>query len=263
MDLIGVVEAKKWAKQVGSDVMQAKRYARDVEIKGEECFIGGPWNLYKVPFMFSTNGRPYLKQLEDKSGVWFLDGREPTNHPRPLHAWYSPEELEELLKQDIVSANKKLAVEPFDYLGLRDYQEAAVRKVEGALLDNQQNILLAMATGTGKTRTAIGLIYRLIKSDRFKRVLFLVDRNALSEQASDSFHDVLLEDFLSFSKTFGVKDITQSEVESDTRVDVSTVQSIMRRIMFNNNDANIPTVDQYDCIVVDEAHRGYRKNRYC
>ncbi len=261
MDLIGFVEAKKWGKQVVSDVGQAKRYSCDIVIKGEECFIGGPWSKYKVPFMFSTNGRPYLKQLEDKSGIWFLDGRESTNHPRPLHAWYSSEGLKDLLKQDIVAATKKIEKESFDYLGLRDYQETAVRKVEKALLSNQQAILLAMATGTGKTRTAIALIYRLIKSDRFKRVLFLVDRNALGEQASDSFHDIQIEDFLSFSETFGVADIDTTEVESDTRVDVSTVQSIMRRIMFSNDDAKIPTVDQYDCIVVDEAHRGYTLDR--
>ncbi len=261
MDLIGFVEAKKWERQVVSDVGQAKRYSRDVEIKGEEQFIGGPWATYKAPFMFATNGRPYLKQLEDKSGIWFLDGRDPTNHPRPLHAWYSPEGLKELLKQDIAAANEKLKQESFEYLGLWDFQETAVRKVEEALQKNQQNVLLAMATGTGKTRTAIGLIYRLIKSDRFKRVLFLVDRNALGEQAGDKFHDVQIEDFLSFSETFGVKDITKSDVETDTRVDVSTVQSMMRRILFNHNDANIPTVDQYDCIVVDEAHRGYTLDR--
>jgi len=261
MELIGLVEAKKWGKQVVSDVSQAKRYACDVTIKGEAAFSGGPWNQYKVPFMFATNGRPYLKQLEQQSGIWLLDGRDPTNHPRPLHAWYSPEGLIDLLKQDIVSANKKLKAESFDYLSLRDYQVTAVRKVEEALLNKQQNILLAMATGTGKTRTAIGLIYRLIKSDRFKRVLFLVDRNALGEQASDSFHDIQIEDFLSFSETYGVKDINHPEVESETRVDVSTVQSIMRRILFSLDDTKIPPVDVYDCIVVDEAHRGYTLDR--
>ncbi|MDT8389173.1 MAG: type I restriction-modification system endonuclease [Lentisphaeria bacterium] len=261
MDLIGLVEAKKWEKTVVSDIGQAKRYARDVKIQGEEQFVGGPWNAYKVPFLFSTNGRPYLKQLEDQSGIWFLDGRKPTNHPRPLQAWYSPEGLRQLLKQDIASAYEKLDQESFDYLGLRDYQEKAVRKVEEALRENQQNILLAMATGTGKTRTAIGLIYRLIKSDRFRRVLFLVDRNALGEQAGNSFSDIQLEDFLSFAETFDVKDITTSDVETDTRVDVSTVQSILHRLLFNANDENVPTIDQYDCIVVDEAHRGYTLDR--
>ncbi len=261
MELIGFVEAKKWERSVVSDIGQAKRYARDVEIKGEEQFVGGPWNDYKVPFLFSTNGRPYLKQLEEHSGIWFLDGRGSTNHPRPLQAWYSPEGLKELLRQDIASAYEKIEQEPFGYLGLRDYQEKAVRKVEEALRSNQQNILLAMATGTGKTRTAIGLIYRLIKSDRFRRVLFLVDRNALGQQASDSFGDVQLEDLLSFAEIFGVKDISKTDIETDTRVDVSTVQSILRRILFNSDDDNVPTVDQYDCIVVDEAHRGYTLDR--
>lgn len=70
-------------------------------------------------------------------------------------------------------------------LGLRYYREDAVRAVEQAIVNGQQHILLAMATGTGKTRTAIALMFRLIQSQRFKRVLFLVDRRSLGEQALD------------------------------------------------------------------------------
>lgn len=68
-------------------------------------------------------------------------------------------------------------------LGLRYYQEDAVRAVEKAIVKGQQEILLAMATGTGKTRTAIAMMFRLIQSQRFKRILFLVDRRSLGEQA--------------------------------------------------------------------------------
>ncbi|MEA3386092.1 MAG: DUF4145 domain-containing protein, partial [Thermodesulfobacteriota bacterium] len=61
INLVGVVEAKKKAKDVVSDLRQAKRYASDVEIKGEERFLCGPWGEYRVPLLFVTNGRPYLK----------------------------------------------------------------------------------------------------------------------------------------------------------------------------------------------------------
>ncbi len=257
MNLVGVVEAKKKAKDVVSDLRQAKRYARDVEIKGEEHFAGGPWGEYKMPLLFATNGRPYLKQLEQKSGIWFLDGRRPTNHPRPLHAWYSPQGVIELLQQDQDKAESELKKEPFDYLGLRDYQIRAVEKIEEALQKGKRAMLLAMATGTGKTLTAIGLLYRLIKTDRFRHVLFLVDRNALGEQAEDKFKETRLEDLQTFDQIFDLKGVKAAIPEETTRVHISTVQGMMHRIMFNVNDDAIPTVDQYDCIVVDEAHRGY------
>ena len=257
MNLVGVVEAKKKARDVVSDLRQAKRYARDVEIKGEERFIGGPWGEYKVPLLFVTNGRPYLKQLEQKSGIWFLDGRRPINHPRPLHAWYSPQGAIELLQQDQDKAESELKKEPFDYLGLRDYQIRAVKKIEESLEEGKRAMLLAMATGTGKTLTAIGLLYRLIKTSRFRHVLFLVDRNALGLQAEDKFKETRLEDLQTFDQIFDLKGVKTTGPEETTRVHISTVQAMIRRIMFNVNDDAIPTVDQYDCIVVDEAHRGY------
>ncbi len=257
MNLVGVIEAKKKAKDVVSDLLQAKRYGRDVEIKGEEHFAGGPWGEYKVPLLFATNGRPYLKQLEQKSGIWFLDGRRPANHPRPLHAWYTPQGVIELLQQDQDKAESELKKEPFDYLGLRDYQICAVQKVEEALEKGKRAMLLAMATGTGKTLTAIGLLYRLIKTSRFRHVLFLVDRNALGLQAEDKFKETRREDLQTFDQIFDLKGVKTTKPEETTRVHISTVQGMIRRIMFNVNDDAIPSVDQYDCIVVDEAHRGY------
>lgn len=257
MQLLGVVEAKKRERDVVSDLGQSKRYSIDIKLVGEELFVAGTWGDYKVPFLFASNSRPYLKQLETKSGIWFLDGRRTVNHPRPLHAWYTPEGLLELLKQDQDSASEKLKEEPFEYLDLRDYQNRSIQKVEEALEKDQQSILLAMATGTGKTRVAISLIYRLIKSGRFRRVLFLVDRNALGEQAEDKFKETRLEDLLTFDQIFDLKGVDDPKPEETTKVHISTVQGVMQRIMYNANDAAIPTVDQYDCIVVDEAHRGY------
>lgn len=261
MLLVGVVEAKKRERDVVSDLGQAKRYAVDLQPVGEELFAGGPWGEYRVPFLFATNSRPYLKQLEQKSGVWFQDGRRPVNHPRPLHAWYTPQGLMELLKQDQDDATRRLQEEPFDYLDLREYQQRAVRTVEEALAQERRAILLAMATGTGKTRVAIGLIYRLIKSCRFRRVLFLVDRTALGEQAGDAFKETRLEDLLTFDQIFDLKEVGVTRPEETTRVHIATVQGMARRIMGDGDASTVPAVDQYDCIVVDEAHRGYTLDR--
>ncbi|WP_347489811.1 type I restriction-modification system endonuclease [Desulfoscipio sp. XC116] len=256
LEIIGLVEAKKKSKDVVADMEQVKNYAKHITQRADEI-IPGTLGSYKVPFLFTTNSRPYLKQLETKSGVWLLDARKKTNHPRPLQAWYTPQGLKELLKQNIDLATEKLHREPYDYLNLRDYQVAAIKTVEKALSEEQLNILIAMATGTGKTRTTIGLVYRLIKLDRFKRILFLVDRSALGEQAEDAFKEARLEDFHTFTQIFDLKGLADKTPETTTKVHIATVQGMVRRIMFGGDDADTPTVDRYDCIVVDEAHRGY------
>jgi type I restriction enzyme R subunit len=86
LDVIAVVEAKRESKDVPGDIGQSKRYSRTFELHGNARVAGGPWGQYKVPFLFATNGRPYLKQLETKSGIWFLDGRRKENHRRTTWA---------------------------------------------------------------------------------------------------------------------------------------------------------------------------------
>ncbi|NMS07736.1 DEAD/DEAH box helicase family protein, partial [Vibrio parahaemolyticus] len=104
--------------------------------------------------------------------------------------WHRPEELIAKLESDNQLNNRWFSDNAdMSDLGLRYYQEEAVQAVEKAIVSGQQDILLAMATGTGKTRTAIALMYRLIQSQRFKRILFLVDRTSLGKQALDSFED--------------------------------------------------------------------------
>ena len=93
-----------------------------------------------------------------------------------------------MLGKDIDAGNRALEQMPFDLLrdkdglNLRDYQLRAIQAAEQAIIDGKNTALLAMATGTGKTRTVLGMIYRFLKTGRFKRILFLVDRTALGEQ---------------------------------------------------------------------------------
>jgi type I restriction enzyme, R subunit len=261
LDLIGVVEAKKMGRDVISDIAQGKRYSKGALLDGQARFVGGPWGEHRVPFLFSTNARPYLDQLKEKSGIWFLDTRSTTNHPRPLQGWYSPEELLGLFQQDVPGAQRKLAKERMDYLGLRDYQEKAIRKIEAALNQGRDRLLVAMATGTGKTRLAIGLIYRLITTGRFRRIVFVVDRNALGEQAGDKFKETRLEELKTFDQIFDLKEVDESQIEATTKVKIATVQALMHAIMYPSDIRDIPSVGQYDCIIVDEAHRGYTLDR--
>ena len=261
LDFVGVAEVKKLGRDVLSDLIQSKRYSRGAQLEDLTRFPGGPWGEYRVPFLFSTNGRPYLEQVMEKSGIWFLDARTPTNHPRPLKGWYAADELVAYLGQDPRAAHAKLVHEPLDYLGLRDYQEQALLNIERALNLGQTRLLVAMATGTGKTRLAISLIYRLIKTGRFRRILFVVDRTALGEQAGDKFKETRLEDLKTFDQIYDIKDVDQIEIEPTTKVNIATVQGLMRAILNPTEKRPAPSVGQYDCIIVDEAHRGYTLDR--
>ena len=253
---LAVVEVKRQLKDVPASIEQAKRYSRGLKIGSDEVVPGGPWGEYKIPFLFATNGRPYLKQIKTKSGIWFLDGRLPSNNARPLEAWYTPTGLSDLLKQDIAAADEQLKQEPADYLPLREYQKDAIRSVEDALAKGRRELLLAMATGTGKTRTCIGIVYRLIKAQRFRRVLFLVDRTALGEQAFDAFNDVKLENYQSFTEIYDVKELGDLVPDDTTKLQFATIQGMVKRVLYPGDNAPPPS-DWYDCIVVDECHRGY------
>ena len=113
-----------------------------------------------------------------------------------------------------------------------------------------------MATGTGKTRTILGMIYRFIKSNRFRRILFLVDRTALGEQAADVFKEVKIEDLMTLDEIYNIKGLDEKEIEKETKIHIATVQSLVKRLIYNE-DGTMPSVSDYDLIVVDEAHRGY------
>ncbi|MGB0562798.1 MAG: type I restriction-modification system endonuclease [Spirulinaceae cyanobacterium] len=256
---VGVVEAKRRRKNISERGLdQSDRYSRNYRIKDNEQLLG-PWEDYKVPFIFATNGRPYLEQLKIESGIWFRDVRRPTNLSKPLQAWPSPDDLRQRLAQDVDAAHAQLEQDDFSTYGLklRDYQQTAIRSVEAALAQDQNRILLAMATGTGKTKTAIALIYRLLKTRRFRRILFLVDRTTLSEQSHDAFKETKLESLQTFADIFEVRESGATDLDSDAKVQIATVQSFVKRLFYPSDDSPPPSVGFFDCIIIDECHRGY------
>lgn len=262
LQLVGIVEAKKANIDIPSVIdYQCKDYAQLIKPEHNEYVIK-QWGSYKVPFVFATNGRKYLKQIETKSGIWFLDLRNNSNAPKALQGWISPQGIMELLEKDISSANATLQNTPFDLLrdpdglNLREYQIRAIEAAEKAVIDGKQTVLLSMATGTGKTRTILGMIYRFIKSERFKRILFLVDRTALGEQAADVFREVKIEELMTLDSIYNIKGLDEKEIDKETKIHIATVQSLVKRILYPESDT-MPSVTDYDLIVVDEAHRGY------
>ncbi|MCF0260787.1 MAG: DEAD/DEAH box helicase family protein, partial [Erysipelotrichaceae bacterium] len=264
--LVGIVEAKAQHKNVYAVLDgQCKDYARGIK-KEDDKYLINTWGDYKVPFVFAANGRPYLKQFELDSGIWFQDLRNTKIAPRALQGFCSPQGLKEMLDADINNSNKKLEDLSFNFLqdknglNLRKYQIEAIQAIEQAIVEGKQTALLAMATGTGKTRTVLGLLYRLLKTDRFRRILFLVDRKALGYQALDTFKDVKLEDLQTLDQIYAVKELGDKTIENDTKVHIATVQGMIKRIQNGETD-RMPTVSDYDLVIVDEAHRGYISDR--
>jgi type I restriction enzyme R subunit len=262
---VAIVEAKRKNIDVSAALQQAKRYSRGFRSSPEVELSAGNFGRsaeFRVPFVFSSNGRPYLRQLVEKSGVWFCDLRRPENLGRALEGWHSPGALGDLLQRDDDHAYAELAKAPFDYgFPLRPYQRKAILATEASIQDGQRAVLLAMATGTGKTKTCIALIYRLLKVKRFRRILFLVDRSALGEQAANAFKDTRMERLQTFADIFGIKELDDQLPDDDTAVHLATVQGMVQRVLYPGEGDAPPPIDQYDCIVVDECHRGYLLDR--
>ena len=109
-----------------------------------------------------------------------------------------------------------------------------------------------MATGTGKTRTILGMIYRFLKAKRFRRILFLVDRTALGDQALDVFTEVTLEGLMTLDEIYDIKQLADKDFDPDTKEQIAKVQSLVKRILYPEGDTK-PATSDYDLIIVDDG----------
>jgi type I restriction enzyme R subunit len=162
---IACVEGKKVKVAPMNVLQQAKRYARG--FPSGPCSHGS-FGEFRIPFIYSTNGKI----------IWFQDLTNPQNLPRDVAAFHTPQALSEMLSRDEGSPWNWLINTPIDRTTLWPFQIEAIEAIERALINGRRHMLVAMATGTGKTFTIANLIYRLMKSGFAKRILFLVDRRA-------------------------------------------------------------------------------------
>lgn len=170
--LLGIIEAKKVAISPQNVLQQAKRYATGA-VQGP-----GNWSGLRVPFLYSTNG-----QL-----IWFLDVRGDNPTSRQIGSFHSPEALDAMFKGDLPGACARLKATSIDSIPrLRDYQKRGIQAIENAIGEGRRELLVAKATGTGKTYMTVAQIYRLMEAKAARRVLFLVDRKALAAQAVREF----------------------------------------------------------------------------
>jgi len=260
--LVGFVEAKRKRKNVSAAIDQAERYASGLNrLDGGEV-VGGPWHGFAVPFVFAANGRAYLKQIETESGIWFRDTRRPTNLRRALVDWPTPDGLLGKLEVDEGAATEALKSQPMEFgFPLRPYQRNAIAAVEQTLEAGRRAMLVAMATGTGKTKLSIALLYRLLSAKRFQRICFVVDRSALGNQTEGEFSTTKVVSGKTFAEIFGLKGLGDVVPDPETKVHICTIQGLVKRVLYRADTSEAPPIDQYDLMVIDECHRGYLLDR--
>ncbi len=275
-ELIGLVEAKKLSLAPQNVLSQAERYAEGID---------GPRaaNGYGVPFIYASNGEV----------IWFRDTRHDLNRSRKIAAFHSPEGLAELVERNLEATTAWLQQNPSEHPLLRYYQHDACAAIEKAIAERKRQMLVAMATGTGKTYTLVNEAYRLLKSKTAKRVLFLVDRRALAAQATRAFAAFEPEPGQKFDKLYEVysqrffKHDLEGEGAFDpnvlptsyltdpgkgeTFVYVSTIQRMAinlwgKEAVFGEDAESIEEDDAakldipnhaFDVVIADECHRGY------
>ena len=272
-----VVEAKKLGLSPQNVLQQAQRYARTIK-DGL-----GNYNGYKVPFAYSTNGEL----------IWFQDFRNELSRSRTVKEFHTPKAIEEMFQYDNVKNANWLIQNPPEYQKLRYYQKDAIKAIESAIAAQKRSMLVAMATGTGKTYTIASLIYRLLKSGSSKRILFLVDRKALAAQAVMEFAAYEAENGLKFNQIYQVysQKFQKNYLDDNEKVDFSVLPTgyltdpdgsqvfiyvcTIQRMQINlfgkegmfstsgdydpEDDADkldIP-INAFDTIIADECHRGY------
>ena len=262
LEFYGIVEAKKWDQDIAGQMAQPKEYAKEIPFRSDYLLLSNEMGEYKVPFIYTSNGRPYLKQYQEKSGIWFWDARNPKESSYALEEFHSPEDLalkltaknKEEADQDLVND------EDYPKFAGRPYQIDAIKAIEEAIKDGKKRILLAMATGTGKTRMAISLMYRLLHHKRARRILYLVDRNSLGRQTANAIKDNKI-GTMAISSIYGLKELSDKVPDASTKIQIATVQGMIKRLFFSDDESQKPSVGQYDFIIVDEAHRGYAEDK--
>lgn len=210
---LAVLEAKRSSINPADGARQAKAYAEQLG----------------VPFIFLSNGEE----------AWFWDWQIEA-HPRPVKTFFGPEDLERRFATRVVRRDPR-AVAIDRRIVERDYQTDCIEVLTGEFHRGRRKMLVEMATGTGKTRTAAAFIKRLFEANAITRVLFLVDRNTLAKQTEDAFAEHL-SDYPSYRLQSGRR------FQDEKRITITTLQSMIN--IYRDYSAGY-----FDLVISDECHR--------
>src|SRR5947209_2587750 len=205
----GVIEAKP--EEMGHNITTVE------EQSSEYASANLKWvnNKFPLPFVYESTGVI----------TRFTDGRDPRPRSREEFTFHRPETLQEWIGQAVSLRGRLQTLPPLNQDGLRDCQITAIENLEKSFKEDHPRALIQMATGAGKTFTAITSIYRLLKFADAKRVLFLVDTKNLGEQAEQEFMSYLPnDDNRKFTELYTVQRLKSPFVARDSQVCISTIQ---------------------------------------
>jgi type I restriction enzyme, R subunit len=228
---LAVIEAKRTNRNADEGKQQAKLYADCLEQK-----------FNQRPVIFYSNG--------DRTYLWD-DHNYP---PREIYGFLKKDELQRLIWRRTNAKSLQLAT-PNATIAGRSYQTEAIRRMSGNFANKSRKALLVMATGNGKTRTAIAITDLLLNANWIKRVLFLADRTSLVTQAKRAFTR-----HLPHATTI---DLTQEKDIDGANIVFSTYPTMMNAIDKIDGQSRKFGAGYFDLIIIDEAHRSvYKKYRY-
>ncbi len=260
---LGAIEAKPAGTTLSGVAEQTAKYLSNVP-----KYI--PHDSDPLPFAFESTG------IE----TYFRDMRDPDPCSRKLFAFYTAEHLMDLCSKKDTLRTRLKTLPPLNVEGLRDCQIDAITNLDKSLKEGKSRALIQMATGSGKTFTAVSFIYRLIKFAGAKRVLFLVDRSNLGRQTKREFQQyVTPDDGRKFAELYNIQHLTSNTLDPVSRVCITTIQRLYSMLKgetdfdpeleelsaydidldaVNPRDVNynpaIP-IETFDFIVTDECHR--------
>jgi len=260
---VGIIEAKPVGFALSGVELQSDKYSFNLP-KTLSC------HQKPLPFIYeSTGGETY-----------FRDSRDPDYRSRSVFAFHKPETLQEWLGQPDTLRSRLQQLPIIDTEDLRDCQKEALAGLFNSLKENRPRALIQMATGVGKTYTAVSFIYWLIKIAGAKRILFLVDRKNLGEQTEKEFQQyVTPDDGRKFTELYNVQLLSSNTIAPVNKVCITTIQRLYSMLrgdaefeaeneetsQFNDNEENqnpkdvvynskIP-LETFDFIITDECHR--------
>lgn len=261
---IGIVEAKKStsAQNITTVEEQSARYAHST--------LKYIHTDYEIRFAYEAT---------DKL-IRFTDYKDINYRSRKVFSFHQPQTLQLLKTETDTIRNNMKHFPELDETGFRKCQVTAIKNLDKSFSENRPKALVQMATGAGKTFTAITTAYRLLKYGRMKRILFLVDTKSLGEQAEREFLAYTPnDDSRSFSQLYGVSRLKNSYIPSDVQICISTIQRMYSILsgeelddiaeeesLFENKSIDKQAPKQvvynkkyppefFDCIIVDECHR--------
>ncbi len=262
--MAGAIEAKPVGKTLSGVELQTAKYAEGLPL------VPPAWRK-PLPFLYESTG------VE----TYFTNGLDPAPRSRPVFAFHKPETLLEWVQEPTTLRARLQVLPPLVSTGLWGAQIEAITNLERSFADDRPRALIQMATGSGKTVTAISFVYRLIKFAKARRVLFLVDRSNLGRQTLKEFQQyVTPDDGRKFTELYNVQRLTSNSLDPVNRVCITTIQRLFSMLqgeeefeaaneegsLFESGKALIKEpqpvrynaklpIEYFDFVITDECHR--------